>query len=274
MKNSNVKSIFCAVIFALMWANIINAQDVITLRNGNEVKAKVTEISSSEIKYKRFDNLEGPTVVVAKSEVFAINYENGTREVINAMTAPVQSTVASAPEVRTRQPQEIRGPHQKNFYTGIYLDPLGFALVGPRLGAEFTFARRFIVEPYLRFPKLGLLTGPIWEGTFDVWDISGIGVGFGAKYFTGGRKGGFYVGPMFEYWTIDYMCYSNSHWKGTGIVAALNIGYKFQFSSGLYMRPGAMLGASKTTSSLWNGSESSLGSDVFYLLEFCVGIAF
>ena len=62
----------------------IYAQDVITLRNGEEIKAKVTEINSSEIKYRRFENLEGPTIIVSRADVFFINYENGTRQIINS----------------------------------------------------------------------------------------------------------------------------------------------------------------------------------------------
>ena len=283
-------------ILFLMMTGIFSvyAQDVITLKDGNQINVKVTEISSSEIKYKRFDNLEGPTVVVPKADVFAITYENGVREVINAVTAPAQTTPAPAAapaaapppaatpaattppaqEVQTRQAPTINGPHSKNFYTGFYLNPLGFISVGPVLGTELTFARHFIVDAYLRFPKLGLLTGFIWEGTFDVSNISGIGVGISPKFFTGKRKGGFYVGPMFEYWTIAYDCYGSDHWEGTGIVTALNLGYKFQFSSGFYMRTGAALGASFTTSGKWNGYEDSDYSDVFYLLDFSLGIAF
>ena len=63
-----------------------NAYDIILLRNGNEIKAKVTEITLSEIKYKAFEYLEGPTRVVEKSDVFLIIYENGTREVFNTTT--------------------------------------------------------------------------------------------------------------------------------------------------------------------------------------------
>jgi len=76
-------------LFLLMagMAVAVNAQDVITLKNGDEIKAKVTEISSSEIKYKRFDNLDGPTIVIVKNDVFAINYENGTRDVFVSATA-------------------------------------------------------------------------------------------------------------------------------------------------------------------------------------------
>jgi len=59
--------------------------DIITLRNGDKIKAKVTEITVSEIKYKRLDNLDGPTITIPKAGVFAINYSNGTREVINPL---------------------------------------------------------------------------------------------------------------------------------------------------------------------------------------------
>ena len=56
--------------------------DVILLKDGQEIKAQVTEITPSEIKYKAFDNLNGPTRTLAKRDVFLINYANGTREVI------------------------------------------------------------------------------------------------------------------------------------------------------------------------------------------------
>jgi len=83
-----MKKLTTLFLFMVGMAVVVNAQDIITLKNGNEIKAKVTEISASEIKYKRFDYLDGPTILIAKREVFAINYENGTREVFNAITTP------------------------------------------------------------------------------------------------------------------------------------------------------------------------------------------
>lgn len=70
------------------------AQDIITLKSGDEIKARVEEISSTEVRYKRFENLQGPTIIVAKSDVFFINYENGTREVITPLEeAPAAKTM-------------------------------------------------------------------------------------------------------------------------------------------------------------------------------------
>ena len=95
-KNRACRNVACRVFTVLILLTGISAyaQDVITLRSGDEIKAKVTEISSSEIKYKRFDNLDGPTVVVAKSDVFFIKYENGTKEVMGA----IDETSAAKPE--------------------------------------------------------------------------------------------------------------------------------------------------------------------------------
>ncbi|MEM6522940.1 MAG: hypothetical protein AAF693_04075 [Bacteroidota bacterium] len=61
----------------------IAAQDIIILKNGEELEAKVSEILRTSIKYKRFDNLSGPIYTLQKSEVFMIKFENGTKEVFN-----------------------------------------------------------------------------------------------------------------------------------------------------------------------------------------------
>ncbi len=61
----------------------LNAQDKILLKNGDELNAKVIEITETEIKFKKIDNLVGPTRVIYKSEIFSIKYENGTKDVFN-----------------------------------------------------------------------------------------------------------------------------------------------------------------------------------------------
>jgi len=68
----------------------ISAQDLVVLRNGEIIDAKVLEISPTEIRYKRFNHLDGPTIVIPAVEVLSIRYEDGSSEIINA--APVPST--------------------------------------------------------------------------------------------------------------------------------------------------------------------------------------
>lgn len=54
--------------------------DLIQKTNGTEIQAKILEVSSSEIKYKNFDYLDGPTIVLPISEISSIKYPNGKTE--------------------------------------------------------------------------------------------------------------------------------------------------------------------------------------------------
>jgi len=65
--------------------------DIIILKNGDEVKVKVLEISPIEIKYKKCNLPDGPLYVVKKSDVFMVKYANGTKEIIKSETEPVSS---------------------------------------------------------------------------------------------------------------------------------------------------------------------------------------
>ncbi len=72
------------------------AQDILFFHDGRELQAKVTEVGANEVKYHRFDNLDGPVFVTPKAELFMIKYKNGAKEMIQA-TAPAATQVAPAP---------------------------------------------------------------------------------------------------------------------------------------------------------------------------------
>lgn len=57
------------------------AQDIITKKDGTDIKAKILEVTPNEIKYKRFDNQSGPTFTMLISELVMVSYENGTRDI-------------------------------------------------------------------------------------------------------------------------------------------------------------------------------------------------
>ena len=56
------------------------AQDVIVKKDGSTILSKVLEVTSSEVKYKKFSNQEGPTYTIEVSELQAINYQNGEKD--------------------------------------------------------------------------------------------------------------------------------------------------------------------------------------------------
>lgn len=57
--------------------------DVVTLRNGEVIKAKVLEVGEELIKYKRCDNLDGPVFSVSRVKVFSIRYANGSKDLFS-----------------------------------------------------------------------------------------------------------------------------------------------------------------------------------------------
>lgn len=59
------------------------SQDIIYKNNGEQVKAKILEITPVEIVYKLYDNPEGPIIRLLKELVFRIQYDNGTSEIIH-----------------------------------------------------------------------------------------------------------------------------------------------------------------------------------------------
>ncbi|MDR1341742.1 MAG: hypothetical protein LBK18_00635 [Prevotellaceae bacterium] len=77
------------------------AQDIITLKNGDEIKAKVQEIGISEVKYKKYDNLTGPLYTLLKAEIFMIKYENGKKDIFKDEPAvPTTPSVSSHEDMR------------------------------------------------------------------------------------------------------------------------------------------------------------------------------
>lgn len=65
------------------------AQDVILKKDNTTILSKVLEITTTEIKYKKWSNQEGPTYSITRAEVTSINYQNGE---VERFTDPVANT--------------------------------------------------------------------------------------------------------------------------------------------------------------------------------------
>jgi len=65
----------------LILTTYLYSQDTIQTTSGKEIIAKVTEVSSKEIKFKKYNNLDGPTYNLNKNEIISIVYLNGETEV-------------------------------------------------------------------------------------------------------------------------------------------------------------------------------------------------
>lgn len=79
----------------LLSATSVFAQDVIVKKDGSTILSKVVEVGSTEVKYKKFSNQNGPTYTITKAEIQAINYENGEKDTFTGavVTQPQQNIV-------------------------------------------------------------------------------------------------------------------------------------------------------------------------------------
>ncbi|MBK6986038.1 MAG: hypothetical protein IPH32_15420 [Bacteroidetes bacterium] len=103
------------IITFFLFANLAYCQDVLYTTAGSKLKGKVTEINTKDIKYKDFNNLEGPTYVIAKADVVLIQYSNGTTDVINDnpnTLAPKPTATVAPIEKPTEKPASK--PFDKN----------------------------------------------------------------------------------------------------------------------------------------------------------------
>ena len=206
------------------------AQDVIVLTNAEEVQAKVKSIGLQEVVYLKWNNLEGPTYTVPKSEIFFIKYANGQKDTFanqmqtSPIDLPAKRNVAKTDFSKTKF----------QWYTYLGADFIG-RCGGPSL--DFSLGARtskylyfgggvgwhnlmetyssYIWFPYLTFttdikayiptksklsPRFDLSFG----GTVDVIDAcAGLYLSFGAGFDY--RKFSFGAGyqmPVYAYWIV------------------------------------------------------------------------
>ena len=107
-------------VFAIIFCSVVRGQDIIYKADGNEIKAKVIEIDETVIKYKNFDQQDGPIRSLNKASIFLIIYQDGKREKFDnpVSTVSQQSNLPSNPHVNYNTAE----PQKNNKITKDYLD--------------------------------------------------------------------------------------------------------------------------------------------------------
>jgi len=79
------------------------SQDVITPSLGNDIQAQIIDVTERDIVYKNWNSPNGPTLIIAKSDVLVISYADGKKEVIYLQVKEIEAKEVS--EIKTRQPK-------------------------------------------------------------------------------------------------------------------------------------------------------------------------
>lgn len=146
-----------------------NAQDIIHRKNGKKVEAKISEIGVNEIKYKDYNNPDGPTYTIEKALIKQIVFENGKIE---------------------KYDQQNQDSENKEWYYDNRKNAIKLSLFGPLRGySEISYERNIKVgqayEVSLGF--IGLGRNPIlhydWQNNKDIYkNQKGVFVSGGYKF--------------------------------------------------------------------------------------------
>lgn len=179
-----------------------NAQDVIRLKDGKEIQAKISEINQSEIKYKNYDYQDGPTFTIDKSDVITITYANGMTEEIKA-----------APKLPKQQEEESGSfwkpslwTNQKESGFSVFADLGGFVMDGGKFGIEARWRRLSANVFVTNGPSKGW-----WSIGDDPEDelesLSGFGFGYTFKVLlpTANKRTTIHVGVINAIRNLDYV---------------------------------------------------------------------
>jgi hypothetical protein len=115
---------------------------------GDKVAAKIIEINTSEVKYRKCSNPDGPLFVVKKSDVVKIRYANGMEEVISAPVTvkepkPVKdknkredqkANKEKESREETNGERKLHPPALMSMIFGIISMPLSFVFIGGVFG--------------------------------------------------------------------------------------------------------------------------------------------
>ncbi len=103
------------------------AQDIIIKQDGNEIQCKLIEIGTDVIKFKKWTNMNGPTFVEERGDIFMIKYENGEKDVFGVRPANTSAQQANPSSVMTIQNLRYDKESKSGLCSGNTEIPLDYA---------------------------------------------------------------------------------------------------------------------------------------------------
>ena len=138
--------------------NIIKAQDTLSMRSGENILVKVIEVGTTEVKYKKLDNLNGPIFSILKSDLLIVKYENGTKEDFSSIKKIEENNFSGL------DPSSLGKLDAQRFYTG-YKTAATIALISnfayipiiPSLVFSIAATSKIPKDENLNYPSISLM---------------------------------------------------------------------------------------------------------------------
>ena len=175
----------------LVGCAIVSAQDTITKKNGEDIKAVITEVNPTNVRYKDFDNPDGPVFTINKSDIAVVHYANGKNEVFNQSPYAAGQVVPKYKELKEmydfRNYVQMTGDPYSPAWSGVasfFIPGLGQMICGEVgrglafLGGQvlaggiigFSYVMSYQVDNYQPY-VIGTLVAGAAAAAIDIWAI-------------------------------------------------------------------------------------------------------
>lgn len=151
----------------------VYAQDIIVTDKAQKIDAKILEVSTSEIRYKELDNLDGPTFILHVDEINSIIYANGKVVLYNQPKSDEELALERArlSAASKRQTEDERNDMER-------LEHVRKEEEAARLKAQATSNKEKEAEIIAKANAMGVIFGkgdPVGTGSVggNCWNLAG-----------------------------------------------------------------------------------------------------
>jgi len=107
-----MKKITLSILTTILSITFCLSQDIITLKTGEDILGKLAEVTTTEIKYKKFDHQDGPIYTILRSDVLMIRYEDGSKDIFT------ETKTTSSPKDMANRGMQDAMANYKGKHTG------------------------------------------------------------------------------------------------------------------------------------------------------------
>ena len=117
---------FVLLITTCFYLNFNYAQDLLIRMDSIVMKTKILEINDQSVKYKDFDNLDGPIYTLDQSKIYKIIYQNGKEDYFQPLnSAPIQINSKNVPEILSfEQLMNMNDNEKENYLSKIGINSI------------------------------------------------------------------------------------------------------------------------------------------------------
>ncbi len=166
------------------------AQDIVILKDGTSVDAKVIEVDDNSVRYKKFNNPDGPTYTAKKETISEIRYKNGSKEIFN-------QAKATSPD---KNPNSVWWTKARETKLGFWMDPLGCAQWGPMAGVSIRMGTNFDIKAHVRYYNEDF---PLSDEFHNYYYDQGFGIGLEFSKLFATTHGNWHAGLLLETAAFD-----------------------------------------------------------------------